>query len=72
MLRAEFKTLMHNTAQLAHCQAQGKVGSGFDVSSAFFGSQLYARFDPASLQAIMKDVSDGTITTADGLAGSKD
>jgi phosphomevalonate kinase len=46
--------LVHNLAQLAHCHAQGKIGSGFDISSAFFGSQLYRRFDAASLAAIME------------------
>ena len=36
----------HATAQLAHCLAQGKVGSGFDVASAVYGSGVYRRFDP--------------------------
>lgn len=38
--------LVHNLAQLAHCAAQGKVGSGFDVSSAVYGGHLYRRFTP--------------------------
>ncbi|QLQ79524.1 hypothetical protein HG537_0C01710 [Torulaspora globosa] len=38
--------LIHNLAQVAHCQAQGKVGSGFDVAAATFGSIMYQRFDP--------------------------
>lgn len=38
--------LIHNLAQVAHCQAQGKVGSGFDVAAATFGSIVYKRFDP--------------------------
>jgi len=33
--------------------AQGKVGSGFDVSAAVFGSQLYTRFNPVRLQPLM-------------------
>ncbi|KAK4741287.1 hypothetical protein SAY87_024875 [Trapa incisa] len=33
-------------AQTAHCIAQGKDGSGFDVSSAVYGSQRYVRFLP--------------------------
>jgi phosphomevalonate kinase len=45
--------LVHNTAQLAHCAAQGKVGSGFDVSSAVWGSHLYRRFDPLALQPLL-------------------
>ena len=31
-------------AQIAHCFAQGKVGSGFDVSAAVYGSHVYRRF----------------------------
>ncbi|GAB2296058.1 hypothetical protein Dimus_030195 [Dionaea muscipula] len=38
--------LVHIVAQTAHCLAQGKVGSGFDVSSAVYGSQRYVRFSP--------------------------
>lgn len=45
--------LIHNTAQLAHCAAQGKVGSGFDVSAAVWGSQLYRRFDPVALKPLL-------------------
>ncbi|XP_031391709.1 phosphomevalonate kinase, peroxisomal [Punica granatum] len=37
---------VHMIAQTAHCIAQGKVGSGFDVSSAVYGSQRYVRFSP--------------------------
>lgn len=46
--------LIHNVAQLAHCAAQGKVGSGFDVSASVWGSQVYRRFNPALLQDIMR------------------
>ncbi|PKI85045.1 phosphomevalonate kinase [Malassezia vespertilionis] len=46
--------LIHNVAQLAHCAAQGKVGSGFDVSASVWGSQLYRRFDPFLLQESMQ------------------
>ncbi|KAI0930310.1 hypothetical protein AcW1_009039 [Taiwanofungus camphoratus] len=49
------RRLAHNLAQYVHCLAQGKVGSGFDVSAAVFGSQLYTRFDPAVLQPLMSD-----------------
>ncbi|XP_077234915.1 phosphomevalonate kinase, peroxisomal-like [Tasmannia lanceolata] len=38
--------LVHVVAQSAHCVAQGKVGSGFDVSAAVYGSQRYVRFSP--------------------------
>lgn len=39
---------VHNLAQLSHCYVQRKIGSGFDVSAACFGSQRYTRF-PASI-----------------------
>ncbi|KAK7218614.1 hypothetical protein V2G26_006617 [Clonostachys chloroleuca] len=62
---------LHNLAQAAHCAAQGKVGSGFDVAAAVFGSCLYRRFSPQVLSAIpepgtpgfsskLVDVVDGT------------
>lgn len=41
---------LHNLAQAAHCAAQGKVGSGFDVASAVYGSCVYRRFSPSLLQ----------------------
>ncbi|KAI1078200.1 Phosphomevalonate kinase [Whalleya microplaca] len=43
---------LHNLAQAAHCAAQGKVGSGFDVAAAVYGSCHYRRFSPAVLQAV--------------------
>jgi phosphomevalonate kinase len=46
--------LAHHLAQAAHCAAQGKVGSGFDVSAAFSGSQRYRRFDPAILAPLVE------------------
>eukprot|EP00850_Spirogloea_muscicola_P012688 SM000083S22735 [mRNA] locus=s83:220124:223324:+ [translate_table: standard] len=41
---SEDMDLVHKVAQAAHCTAQGKVGSGFDVSAAVYGSQRYIRF----------------------------
>uniref|UniRef100_A0A7C9DS86 phosphomevalonate kinase n=2 Tax=Opuntia streptacantha TaxID=393608 RepID=A0A7C9DS86_OPUST len=43
--------LVHKIAQASHCIAQGKVGSGFDVSSAVYGSQRYVRFSPEVLSS---------------------
>lgn len=45
--------LLHNLSQFVHCLAQGKIGSGFDVSSAIFGSQIYSRFSPAIMQNLL-------------------
>ncbi|CAO3686507.1 unnamed protein product [Umbelopsis ramanniana] len=52
------KILIHNTAQQAHCLAQGKVGSGFDVSAAVWGSHRYRRFDPKVLEPAMDEQVD--------------
>ncbi|KAI0728166.1 ribosomal protein S5 domain 2-type protein [Fomitopsis betulina] len=52
---SEGRKLAHNLAQYVHCLAQGKVGSGFDVSAAVFGSQLYTRFDPGVIAPLMND-----------------
>ncbi|KAK5948314.1 phosphomevalonate kinase [Knufia fluminis] len=51
--------LIHNLAQAAHCAAQGKVGSGFDVAAAVFGACLYRRFTPAILEAVGEPASEG-------------
>lgn len=45
--------LVHRTAQLAHGLAQGKVGSGFDVASAVYGSVRYTRITAHVLQRAM-------------------
>ena len=55
------KARLHNLAQAAHCAAQGKVGSGFDVAAAVYGSSVYRRFSPSILEKLgeagMKDFS---------------
>lgn len=38
------KRIIHNLSQLAHAIAQGKLGSGFDVAAAVYGTQMYRRF----------------------------
>ncbi|KAJ5246706.1 hypothetical protein N7468_001689 [Penicillium chermesinum] len=50
---------LHNLAQAAHCAAQGKVGSGFDVAAAVYGSCLYKRFSPAILESVGDVGSEG-------------
>jgi len=45
---------LHNVAQYCHCLAQGKVGSGFDVSAAVWGSHVYRRFNPAIINDLYK------------------
>ncbi|KAF4587407.1 phosphomevalonate kinase [Ophiocordyceps camponoti-floridani] len=48
------RATLHNLAQAAHCAAQGKVGSGFDVAAAVYGSCAYRRFSPAVLNRLPK------------------
>lgn len=40
----QHQNLIHNLAQYIHFNVQGKLGSGFDVGTAIFGSQIYTRF----------------------------
>jgi len=51
---------IHNLAQICHCHAQGKVGSGFDVSSASFGSHVYQRFPKCLLSDLLQDFDKTT------------
>lgn len=60
--------IAHNLAQICHCHAQGKVGSGFDVSSAVFGSHVYQRFPkcilPDLLSSLERFPQSVTVSTA--------
>ena len=56
---SENQSRIHNLAQAAHCAAQGKVGSGFDVAAAVHGSCLYRRFSPSILEAIGSADTEG-------------
>ncbi|KAI9836573.1 MAG: hypothetical protein M1819_001205 [Sarea resinae] len=69
------KAILHNLAQAAHCAAQGKVGSGFDVAAAVYGSSVYRRFSPSILEALgeknsssfatrLKDVVENSLESA--------
>ncbi len=40
------KEIVHKLSQISHSTAQGKVGSGFDVAAATYGSGKYVRFSP--------------------------
>lgn len=53
------KARVHNLAQAAHCAAQGKVGSGFDVAAAVYGSCIYRRFSPSILENLPEVGSTG-------------
>ena len=48
------KSVVHNVAQVAHCYAQKKTGSGFDVAAAVFGSIVYRRFQPSVVDSLFQ------------------
>lgn len=48
-------TNTHHCAQVAHSKAQGKVGSGYDIAAAVFGSQEYQRYSPALIDGFPKN-----------------
>jgi len=53
------RKILHNLAQAAHCAAQGKVGSGFDVATAVYGTCVYRRFSPSILEGLGEPGSAG-------------
>ena len=57
--------LVHRLAQAAHVMAQGKVGSGFDVCSACFGSNVYVRCSPDILKPVLEECPAG-VEAAEG------
>ena len=63
--------LAHQLAQVCHVVAQGKVGSGFDVCSAIYGSICYERYTPTILQRFTSSSSENessSITSMDLLS----
>ena len=56
---AHDRARLHNLAQAAHCAAQGKVGSGFDVAAAVYGTCVYRRFSPSLLSSLGETGSPG-------------
>ena len=50
--------IIHNLAQICHCHAQGKVGSGFDVSAAIHGTHSYRRFPKCLLPDLLQQLDD--------------
>ena len=41
----------HRVAQVAHAVVQGKIGSGFDVYAACYGSSVYTRYSREAIEA---------------------
>ena len=44
---------VHRVSQVAHSVAQGKIGSGFDVYTATYGTSIYRRFPAAKAECMM-------------------
>ncbi|KAK9415526.1 putative Phosphomevalonate kinase [Seiridium unicorne] len=68
----EGKRVLHNLAQAAHCAAQGKVGSGFDIAAAVYGSCRYRRFSPSLLQNLPAPGTPGFAPALSKLVSSPD
>lgn len=68
--------IIHNLAQAAHCAAQGKIGSGFDVAAAVYGSCVYKRFSPSILEGLggigTKGFSNRLVATIGSNGSSRD
>ena len=63
-------TVVHNLAQICHCSAQGKVGSGFDVSAAVYGSHIYRRFSKTVLSQLLDEIESSNAESKVGFAVS--
>ena len=66
------KLRLHNLAQAAHCAAQGKIGSGFDVAAAAYGSCMYKRFSPSILEKLGDVGSTGFSTRLKSIVEDSD
>lgn len=51
---SDLQNIIHNCSQIAHCYAQKKIGSGFDVATAVYGSIIYRRFDPGLINELFQ------------------
>lgn len=49
----DLRDTIHKVAQIAHCDAQGKIGSGFDVATAVYGSIVYRRYKPEVISSLL-------------------
>lgn len=54
----KLSAMIHNLAQICHCHAQGKVGSGFDVSAACHGTHVYRRFPKCLLPDLLQQLDE--------------
>ncbi len=60
------KEVVHKLAQISHSLATGKVGSGFDIAAASYGSILYSRYSPELLKGLPSEPSGDEIASLAG------
>ena len=60
--------IVHNLSQICHSIAQGKVGSGFDVASACFGSLAYTRFHPDLIASNIRSFTNTNTNMSSNIA----
>ena len=65
------RDLVHNISQVSHSLAQGKIGSGFDVAAAVYGTQVYQRFDESILNSCLQYYSTNNNTTNSSTLNAK-
>jgi phosphomevalonate kinase len=65
LISSEKVEAIHRLAQFCHCAAQGKIGSGFDISAAMYGSQEYTRFSPHLLSFYLNKEESKTLKSID-------
>ncbi|MEM4202784.1 MAG: hypothetical protein QXS54_01810 [Candidatus Methanomethylicaceae archaeon] len=51
------RELVHKLAQYSHALAQGKIGSGFDIAAATYGTIQYTRYSPSIMSMDEKDIT---------------
>jgi len=49
---------LHKLSQTAHSIATGKVGSGFDIAAASYGSIIYTRYSPEIIKELPSEYSN--------------
>lgn len=55
------KDTINKIAQLAHSNAQGRIGSGFDVAAATFGSCIYSTYSPLIVEGLSLETANEEI-----------
>ncbi len=54
---------LHKLAQLSHSLAAGKIGSGFDVAAATYGSIIYSRYSPSVISGFTQDFTPADVAS---------